>query len=99
MKLIIECCLLTDDEKKRICEMAVEAGMDYVKSSTGMNKYGATTRDIKLMYEAVQGKILVKAAGGIKDYAFAKELIEAGAVRLGTSSGPQIVAEERTANE
>lgn len=99
MKLIIECCLLTDDEKKRICEMAVEAGMDYVKSSTGMNKGGATTRDIKLMYEAVQGKILVKAAGGIKDYAFAKELIEAGAVRLGSSSGPQIVAEERTANE
>lgn len=94
MKLIIECCLLTDDEKKRICEMAVEAGMDYVKSSTGMNKYGATLADIKLMYAAVQGKILVKAAGGIKDYIFAKQLIEAGAVRLGTSSGPKLVQEE-----
>lgn len=99
MKLIIECCLLTDDEKKRICEMAVEVGMDYVKSSTGMNNSGATIHDIKLMCNAVQGKILVKAAGGIKDLAFAKELIDAGAARLGTSSGPKIVAEEFAMNE
>lgn len=94
MKLIIECCLLTEDEKKRAVETAIKVGMDYVKTSTGMNKYGATVEDVKLLYEAANGQILVKAAGGIKSYAFARKLIDAGAVRLGTSSGPQLVLEE-----
>lgn len=93
LKVIIETCLLTDDEKKRACQIAVEAGANYVKTSTGFSKGGATVADVRLMKETVGDDALVKASGGIRDYATAKAMIEAGADRLGTSATVAIMKE------
>ncbi|HHW03306.1 MAG TPA: deoxyribose-phosphate aldolase [Thermoanaerobacterales bacterium] len=93
VKVILENCLLEKDEIKKACEICVKAGADFVKTSTGFNKSGATVEDVKLMKEAVKDKAGVKAAGGIRDMVTAKAMIEAGASRLGTSSSIKIVSE------
>lgn len=85
LKVIIETCLLECDEKRKACELAIKAGADFVKTSTGFSTGGATTEDVALMKEAVAGKAKVKASGGIRDYETAKKMIAAGADRLGTS--------------
>ena len=85
VKVIIETALLTDDEKVRASVLAKEAGADFVKTSTGFSKGGATVADIELMRKAVGAELGVKAAGGVKDLASAKEMIAAGATRIGAS--------------
>lgn len=90
VKVIIEACLLTDEEKVKACRAAVEAGADFVKTSTGFSKHGATIEDVKLMRNTVGPRIGVKAAGGVKDVKSAGDMIAAGASRLGTSSGVAI---------
>lgn len=91
VKVIIETCLLTDEEKVKACELAKAAGADYVKTSTGFSTGGATTHDIALMRKTVGSDMGVKASGGIRDYETAKAMIEAGASRIGASSGKKIV--------
>ncbi len=98
LKVIIETCLLTDEEKKRACLAAVEAGADFVKTSTGFSTGGATVEDVKLMKSVVDGQAMVKASGGIRDLATAKAMIEAGADRLGTSATVAIVKEYEAQN-
>ncbi len=95
VKVILETCLLSDEEKIMVCKAAVDAGAYMVKTSTGFNAAGATIEDIKLMKKAVEGKCLVKASGGIRTYEQAMALIEAGADRLGCSCGVMLVEEER----
>jgi deoxyribose-phosphate aldolase len=95
VKVIIECCLLSDEEKVEACGIAVAAGADFVKTSTGFSSGGATAHDVKLMKDSVAGRARVKASGGIRDLATAREMIEAGADRLGTSNGAGIVDEAR----
>ncbi|WP_169908038.1 deoxyribose-phosphate aldolase [Priestia abyssalis] len=90
-KVIIETCLLTEEEKVRACELAVKAGTDYVKTSTGFSTGGATVEDIALMRKTVGPEIGVKASGGVRDVQGAKDMIEAGATRIGASSGVSIV--------
>ena len=94
LKVIIETGLLTDEEKALACKIAAEAGADYVKTSTGFTKNSkpATIEDVKLMYDSVSGMgVKVKASGGIKDYETAIAMINAGASRIGTSSGVEII--------
>ena len=91
VKVIIEASLLTDDEKRRACQAAVDAGARFVKTSTGFGGGGATVDDVRLMKEVVGDKAQVKAAGGIRTRQLAEELTAAGATRLGTSSGVAIV--------
>ena len=93
LKVILETALLTDEEKVRGASLVVEAGADYVKTSTGFSKGGATLEDVALLARTVEGRIGVKASGGIRDAATARAMIEAGAKRLGTSSGVGIVSE------
>ena len=90
-KVIIETCLLTDEEKRRACRLAKEAGADFVKTSTGFSVGGATAADVKLMRESVGEGVGVKASGGVRSRADAEAMLAAGATRLGTSSGVQIV--------
>jgi deoxyribose-phosphate aldolase len=92
VKVIIETCLLTHDEKIRACELIVESGAHFVKTSTGFNTNGATIDDVKLLRQTVGPKFGVKASGGIRDTATALAMIEAGATRLGTSNGVAIVS-------
>lgn len=95
LKVIIETCLLTDDEKRIACALAVSAGADFVKTSTGFSTGGATVHDVALMKEAVRDKGLkVKASGGIRNYKDARAMVEAGADRIGASAGIAIVREE-----
>ena len=91
LKVIIETCLLTDDEKVKACELAKEAGADFVKTATGFSSAGAKVEDVRLMRETVGPDMGVKASGGIHDKEFAKELVDAGANRLGTSATIEIV--------
>lgn len=93
LKVIIETCLLTDEEKVLACKIAKECGADFVKTSTGFSTGGATEHDVKLMREAVGKEIGVKASGGIKTYEDAVKMIEAGASRIGTSNGIAIIKE------
>ncbi|MGE0885028.1 MAG: deoxyribose-phosphate aldolase [Blastocatellales bacterium] len=95
VKVIIETALLTDDEKVRASLLAKDAGADFVKTSTGFSKGGATVADIELMRKAVGAELGVKAAGGVKDLASAKEMIAAGATRIGASAGVRIVQESK----
>lgn len=90
-KVIIETCLLTDEDKVKACKLAVEAGADYVKTSTGFSTGGATVADITLMRETVGPDIGVKASGGVRSLEDAQNMIEAGATRLGASSGVKIM--------
>ena len=91
LKVIIECCLLTDEEKVIACKLAKEAGADFVKTSTGFSKWGATKEDIKLMRETVGPLMGVKAAGGVRTHEEMLEMIENGATRIGTSSGAKLM--------
>ncbi|MFS0644145.1 deoxyribose-phosphate aldolase [Siminovitchia sp. 179-K 8D1 HS] len=91
VKVIIETCLLTDEEKVRACQLAQKAGADFVKTSTGFSTGGATAEDVMLMKHAVGGKLGVKASGRIRSPEDAKRMLEAGATRLGTSSGVKII--------
>lgn len=91
VKVIIETCLLTDDEKVKACQLAVAAGADYVKTSTGFSTAGANIADVTLMRKTVGPNIGVKAAGGTRSYADAEAFIKAGATRIGTSAGVVIV--------
>ncbi len=85
LKVIIETCLLTEEEKVKMCELVTQAGADYIKTSTGFSKAGATLEDVRLMCENVGEGVLVKAAGGISGMEDAKRFLEVGASRLGTS--------------
>lgn len=87
VKVIIETCLLTDEEKVKACELAVEAGADFVKTSTGFSTGGATAADVALMKKTVNGKAFVKASGGIRTPEDAKAMIDAGADRIGAGNG------------
>ena len=92
VKVIIETCLLTDEEKVKACEAAKAAGAHFVKTSTGFSTGGATTHDIALMRKTVGPEMGVKASGGIRDYETAMAMIEAGANRIGASAGIAIAA-------
>ncbi len=91
LKVIIETCLLSEDEKIKACKLSVDAGADFVKTSTGFNKGGATISDVMLIKTAVNQQCMIKASGGIRDTQTALSMIEAGADRLGVSSSIQIV--------
>lgn len=91
VKVIIETCLLTDEEKVLACQAAKRVGADFVKTSTGFSTGGATVEDVKLMRRTVGPEMGVKASGGVRTYADAIAMIEAGASRLGASSGKAIV--------
>jgi deoxyribose-phosphate aldolase len=91
LKVILETCLLTDDEKVRACEVSKRAGADFVKTSTGFNKGGATAADIALMRRVVGAAMGVKASGGVRDEKTAREMIAAGATRIGASASVAIV--------
>lgn len=86
LKVIIETCLLTDEEKIKACELSKEAGADFVKTSTGFSTGGATAEDVALMRKTVGPEMGVKASGGIRDKETAKRMVAAGASRLGTSA-------------
>lgn len=90
-KVIFENCYLTNDEKKKLCEIALKVKPTFIKTSTGFGTGGATVEDVKLMKECVGDSILIKAAGGIRDAKTALAMIEAGASRIGTSAGVKIV--------
>ena len=95
LKVIIENCLLTDDEKVRACQLTVKGGADFVKTSTGFSKWGAKVEDVKLMRRTVGPDFKIKAAGGIHSLAEANAMIEAGANRLGVSASIQILEESK----
>ena len=98
VKVIIETCLLTDEEKVKACELVAKGGAAFVKTSTGFSKGGATTHDVEILArEAKRYGIGVKAAGGIRDYETAKAMIAAGADRIGTSAGVAICEDEAKA--
>ena len=84
-KVIIECCLLTDEEKICLCQLVTECGADFIKTSTGFSKGGATVEDVRLLRDNVGKGVGVKAAGGISDFETAQAMIEAGASRIGAS--------------
>ena len=94
VKVIIETCLLTDEEKVLACQLAQKAGADFVKTSTGFSTGGATLPDVQLMRQTVGPDMGVKAAGGARSYADAVAFVEAGATRIGTSSGVAILKGE-----
>ena len=91
VKVIIETCLLTDAEKVKACELAKEAGADFVKTSTGFSTGGATAEDVRLMRETVGPDMGVKASGGVRSKADAEAMIAAGASRIGASSSKKII--------
>jgi deoxyribose-phosphate aldolase len=91
LKVIIEACLLTEEEKIKACELSKEAGADFVKTSTGFSTGGATAEDVKLMRATVGSEIGVKASGGIRDKKTAEAMVNAGASRLGTSATVEII--------
>lgn len=93
VKVIIETCLLTDEEKVTVCKLAKEAGADFVKTSTGFGSAGATAKDVRLMKETV-GDMKVKASTGINNRKICDEMLAAGACRMGTSKGIYIIKDE-----
>lgn len=95
VKVIIEAALLTDEEKRRACQLVIAGGAKFVKTSTGFAKSGATVSDVRLIKEEIAGSGLgIKAAGGIRDAATARAMLKAGATRIGTSVGNLIAAED-----
>jgi deoxyribose-phosphate aldolase len=97
-KVIIETCLLTDEEKVKASELAVKAGADFVKTSTGFSTGGATAEDIALMRKTVGPEIGVKASGGVRSLEDTEAMIKAGATRIGASSGVKIVNGETSSS-
>ncbi|NGZ59190.1 MAG: deoxyribose-phosphate aldolase [Nitrospira sp. LK265] len=96
-KVILETCYLTQEEKRTACRLIVEAGADYVKTSTGFGAGGATVEDVRLLKEVVAGRVKVKASGGIRDWKTTLAMLEVGADRIGTSAGLKIIQEWRAA--
>ncbi|MBS5113304.1 MAG: deoxyribose-phosphate aldolase [Coprobacillus cateniformis] len=96
VKVIIETCLLTDEEKVTVCKLAVKAGATFVKTSTGFSTGGATAQDVALMKATVKDACQVKASGGVRNYADMMAVIEAGATRIGTSAGVQLMNNEES---
>jgi deoxyribose-phosphate aldolase len=96
-KVILETCYLTHQEKRTACHLIVEAGADYVKTSTGFGAAGATVEDVRLLKEVVTGRAKVKASGGIRDWKTTLAMLEAGADRIGTSAGLKILGDWRVA--
>lgn len=96
-KVILETCYLTQEEKRTACRLIVEAGADYVKTSTGFGAAGATVADVRLLKDTVAGRVKVKASGGIRDWKSTLAMLEAGADRIGTSAGLKILGEWRAA--
>lgn len=94
-KVILETCYLTQEEKRTACHLVMEAGADYVKTSTGFGPAGATVADVRLLKETVAGKAKVKASGGIRDWQTTLAMLEAGADRIGTSASLKIIDEWR----
>lgn len=90
VKVIIETCLLTEEEKVRACKLCVKAGAHFVKTSTGFSTAGATPEDVKLMKDTVGDAAEVKAAGGVRTFEDLVKMVEAGATRIGTSGGPKL---------
>ena len=99
VKVIIETCLLSDEEKVKACELSKAAGADFVKTSTGFSTGGATVEDVKLMKATVGDALEVKASGGVRSYEDAMAMIEAGATRIGTSSGVAILQGKKADND
>ena len=99
LKVIIETCYLTDDEKKLATMLVVNAGADFVKTSTGFGTGGATLEDIAIMKSVAQHKIQIKASGGIRDYETAIKYIDLGVTRIGTSNGIQIVTKQKSSEQ
>ncbi|MGM0508006.1 MAG: deoxyribose-phosphate aldolase [Fusobacteriota bacterium] len=97
LKVILETCYLTDEEKTLVSKLSVEAKADFVKTSTGFGTGGATFKDVKLMKAAVNGKAKIKASGGIRDFETAKKYIDLGVSRIGASSGIKIINGEKVA--
>ena len=95
VKVILETCLLTDEEKRKACMICKEAGASFVKTSTGFSNGGATVKDVALMREAVGSDMGVKASGGIRSFQDARAMVEAGADRIGASSGIAIIHEQK----
>src|SRR3972149_4746976 len=93
VKVIIEACYLTDKEKIKACEMTIKSKADFVKTSTGFGPDGATIEDVKLLVKTAKGRINVKASGGIKTFDDTLKMIDAGAMRIGTSAGMKIIEE------
>ena len=91
LKVILETCLLTEEEKVSACKICKQAGADFVKTSTGFAGGGATAKDVRLMRQTVGPQMGVKAAGGVRSYEDALAMIEAGASRIGASAGVKIV--------
>lgn len=91
VKVIIETCLLTEEEKRKLCQIVIEAGADFIKTSTGFSTSGATKEDISLFKEEVGNQIGIKASGGVRNIEDANVMIKCGATRLGTSGGVQII--------
>jgi deoxyribose-phosphate aldolase len=91
LKVIFENCYLTDAEIKLACDLSLQAGADFVKTSTGFGTHGATVEHVKIMLDAVKDKAQVKAAGGVRNFEDAQKYIDMGVTRLGTSSGVQIL--------
>jgi deoxyribose-phosphate aldolase len=94
VKVIIETCLLNDEEKVLACQAALRAKADFVKTSTGFSTAGATIADVALMRQTVGMQMGVKASGGVRSLEFARQLVDAGATRLGTSSSVKIIQDE-----
>ncbi len=94
-KVILETCYLTQEEKRIACHLVIEAGADYVKTSTGFGPSGATVEDVRLLKETVAGRVKVKASGGIRDWKTTLAMLEAGADRIGTSASLKILEEWR----
>lgn len=92
VKVILETCLLTDEEKVKACQLAKAAGADFVKTSTGFSKGGATVDDVALMRKTVGPEMGVKASGGVRDYAATMAMVAAGATRIGASAGVAILS-------
>ncbi|MEM6885994.1 MAG: deoxyribose-phosphate aldolase [Verrucomicrobiota bacterium] len=92
VKVILETCLLDSDQIRHCCQAAERAGASFVKTSTGFSTGGATIEDVKLMRESVSNAVQIKASGGIRDFASAQQMIDAGATRLGTSAGIAIIS-------
>lgn len=93
LKVILETGYLTQEEKRHLCELAVSTGLDFVKTSTGFGPSGASVDDVRLLVECGQGRIKVKAAGGIRTIHDVKVMLGAGAQRIGTSSGKEIISQ------
>ena len=96
IKVILETGYLSQQEKRKLCQLAVDTGLDYVKTSTGFGPSGASVDDVKLLAEYCQGIIKVKAAGGIRTLQDLEEMVRAGAHRIGTSSGKEIIDQVKT---